>query len=77
MIIASERNCRRISRRIAPSERRMPISDLRSLTAISIMFMMNTPLTASVMHATKIMASFNAKRIRFAMAKTLASVSTR
>ena len=44
---ASAKNCRRISQRRAPSAIRNPISRVRSLTCISIMFMMLMPPTIS------------------------------
>ena len=40
---ASVRNCRRISRRVAPSALRMPISRMRACTLASMLFMMPTP----------------------------------
>ena len=48
---ASVRNCRRISRRVAPSALRMPISRMRAETFASMLFMMPTPDTTSVMKA--------------------------
>src|SRR5437016_1403050 len=46
-VAASTRNCRRMSRRRAPSDLRIPISRVRSATAISMMFMMTIPPTTS------------------------------
>src|SRR6267143_389002 len=46
-VVASTRNCRRMSRRRAPRDMRMPISRVRSATAISMMFMMTIPPTTS------------------------------
>src|SRR5213078_4746285 len=46
-VVASTRNCRRMSRRRAPSDLRIPISRVRSATAISMMFMMTIPPTTS------------------------------
>ena len=43
----STRNCRRMSVRRAPSDLRMPISRVRSATAISMMFMITIPPTTS------------------------------
>ena len=48
MAIPSSRNCHRISRRLAPSALRMPISRVRSFTDTNMMFMMPTPPMASV-----------------------------
>ena len=45
----STTNCARMSRRRAPSAFRMPISRVRSLTAISMMFMITMPPTTSEM----------------------------
>src|SRR6267143_389960 len=45
--VASARNCRMISRRRAPSDFRIPISRVRSATAMSMMFMMTIPPTTS------------------------------
>ena len=44
---ASIRNCRVMSRRLAPRARRMPISRVRSVTVASMMFMMPMPPTSS------------------------------
>ena len=46
-VIDSVRICHRMSRRRAPSDLRSPISRVRSLTAISMMFMMTMPPTTS------------------------------
>src|SRR5947209_4000942 len=48
-VVASTRNCRRMSRRRAPSDLRIPISRVRSATAISMMFMMTMPPTTRAM----------------------------
>src|SRR5204863_4299385 len=45
----STRNCRRMSPRRAPSDLRMPISRVRSATAMSMMFMITMPPTTSEM----------------------------
>ncbi|MND03161.1 hypothetical protein D3C83_228500 [compost metagenome] len=45
MNTASARNCRRITRFVAPSAFRMPISRVRSVTETSMMFMMPMPPT--------------------------------
>ena len=45
----STTNCARMSRRRAPSALRIPISRVRSLTAISMMFMITIPPTTSEM----------------------------
>src|SRR6266566_5282041 len=46
-VVASTRNCRRMSLRRAPSDLRIPISRVRSATAMSMMFMMTMPPTTS------------------------------
>ncbi len=46
-VIDSVRICQRMSRRRAPSDFRKPISRVRSLTTISMMFMMTMPPTTS------------------------------
>ena len=46
-VIDSVRICQRMSRRRAPSDLRRPISRVRSLTTISMMFMMTMPPTTS------------------------------
>ena len=46
-VIDSVRICQRMSRRLAPSDLRRPISRVRSLTTISMMFMMTMPPTTS------------------------------
>ena len=56
----SMRNCRVISPRVAPSARRTPISRMRSVTLVSIMFMMPMPPTTSEIPATDPMMSENA-----------------
>ncbi len=48
MMIASVRNCARISALVAPTALRTPISRVRAFTVASMMFMMPTPLTISV-----------------------------
>ena len=48
---ASVRNCSRISRLVAPSALRIPISLSLDWTLASMLFMMPTPLTTSVMPA--------------------------
>ena len=55
----SARNWAVISRLLAPSARRMPISRMRSVTLVSIMFMMPMPPTKSEMPATAPMMSEN------------------
>ena len=47
----STRNCITMSRRRAPSARRMPISRVRSVTLASMMFMIPIPPTNSEMAA--------------------------
>jgi hypothetical protein len=44
-VAASTRNCRMMSRRLAPSDFLIPISCVRSATATSMMFMMTSPPT--------------------------------
>ena len=56
----SARNCVVMSCLVAPSARRMPISRMRSVTLVSIMFMMPIPPTRSEMPATQPMMSENA-----------------
>ena len=56
---ASSRNCFVMSRRRAPSDLRRPISRMRSVTFVSIMFMMPMPPTNSEMDATDPMSSEN------------------
>jgi len=50
--IASIRNCRRMSRALAPTAMRNPISRVRSVTETSMMFMIPTPPTTSEIMAT-------------------------
>ena len=45
--IASARNCRSMSRARAPTALRMPISRVRSVTTISMMFMITMPPTTT------------------------------
>ena len=58
-MMASSRNCFVMSRRRAPSDLRRPISRMRSVTLVSIMFMMPMPPTNSEMDATEPMSSEN------------------
>ncbi len=51
-VSASAKNWRRMSRRAAPSALRMPISRVRSVTLISMMFMMTIPPTTTPMTTT-------------------------
>ena len=53
-MMASSRNCFVMSRRRAPSDLRRPISRMRSVTLVSIMFMMPMPPTSSDMLATMV-----------------------
>ena len=46
-VIASVRNCHRMSRFLAPSALRTPISRVRSVTETSMMFITPTPPTTS------------------------------
>ena len=48
-VIASIRNCARISRRLAPTALRMPISRVRSVTETSMIFMTPMPPTSRPM----------------------------
>ena len=48
-----------MSPRVAPSARRTPISRMRSVTLVSIMFMMPMPPTSSEMPATEPAMSWN------------------
>jgi prepilin-type processing-associated H-X9-DG protein len=52
MMADSIRNCRRMSRGVAPIALRMPISRVRSVTETSMMFMIPIPPTTSEMTAT-------------------------
>ena len=47
MRMASARNWKRISRLVAPTALRMPISRMREFTVANMMFMMPIPLTSS------------------------------
>ena len=51
MTIVSTRNCMTMSRFLAPSARRTPISRVRSVTLASMMFMMPMPPTRRLMAA--------------------------
>ena len=66
----SAKNCAVMSRRLAPSARRIPISRMRSVTLVSIMFIMPMPPTSSEMLATAPMMSEKApiKELRASMA---------
>ena len=55
----SRRNCSRISRRVAPSALRTPISRVRSCTFTNMMFMMPTPPIASVSTPMKVSTIFS------------------
>ena len=48
-VMASVRNCQRMSRRLAPRALRTPISRVRSVTETSMMFMTPTPPTTRPM----------------------------
>jgi hypothetical protein len=54
-VMASVRNCHRMSRRLAPRALRMPISRVRSVTDTSMMFMTPTPPTTRPMQEMAIM----------------------
>ena len=54
----SVRNCSVMSRPRAPSARRTPISRMRSVTLVSIMFMMPMPPTSREIPATEPMISW-------------------
>ncbi len=54
-MIDSMRNWARMSRRFAPSALRMPISRVRSVTVMSMMFMMPMPPTTREMPAISVM----------------------
>ena len=56
-VVASTRNCVRMSRRRAPAALRMPISRVRSVTDTSMMFMMTMPPTSSEIAATPIVTT--------------------
>ena len=58
-MMASSKNCFVMSRRRAPSDLRRPISRMRSVTFVSIMFMMPMPPTNSEIDATDPMSSEN------------------
>ena len=66
----SAKNWAVISRRLAPRARRMPISRMRSVTLVSIMFIMPIPPTRSEMPATAPMMSEKAliKELRASIA---------
>src|ERR1051326_4294407 len=51
-VTASAKNCRRMSRRDAPSAFRIPISRVRSVTLMSMMFMITMPPTITPIPAT-------------------------
>ncbi len=55
----SSKNCAVMSPRRAPSALRRPISRMRSVTLVSIMFMMPMPPTNSEMLATAMAMSLN------------------
>ena len=65
MQIASARNCARICLRVAPTDKRIPISLVRSVTEISMMFMMKIPLMVKVTAATRMRTTVSAKAISF------------
>ena len=58
-ITDSSRNCFVMSELRAPSAFLSPISRMRSVTFVSIMFMMPMPPTTSEMEATAVMSSWN------------------
>ena len=71
--VASNRNCRRISRCRAPTASRNPISRVRSVTETSMMFMIPMPPTASETPAT---AASRSASVR-ALASRVAAMSAR
>ncbi len=56
-ITDSTRNCRRMSRRRAPSALRTPISRIRSVTDTSMMFMTTIPPTMRLIAVTTIVTT--------------------
>ena len=62
-VVDSTRNCARMSRRFAPSDFRMPISNVRSATATSMMFMITIAPTTRPMAGSTIPASTRYFRI--------------
>src|SRR5438309_10658389 len=74
--VASTRNCRRMSRRRAPSDLRIPISRVRSATAISMMFMMTIPPTTSEMATRPGRATNSTRLILLQKSSTSSEVSS-
>ena len=64
---ASTRNCRLTSRRLAPMALRRPISRVRSVTVVSIMFMMPMPPTTSEMPAMAASSSVSVRVVEVAV----------
>src|SRR5882672_1043066 len=75
-ITASTRNWRRMSRRRAPSDLRIPISRVRSATAISMMFMITMPPTTSEI-ATRPGSARNSTRLILAQKSSTSSAVSR
>ena len=75
-ITDSSRNCRVMSLRRAPSAFLSPISRMRSVTLVSIMFMMPMPPTTSETPATAPMSSWNAAMVESSCCRIEAMVMT-
>jgi hypothetical protein len=58
------RNCDPTSRRVAPTARRTPISRVRSITDVSMLFMMPMPPTMSARTATLPTTTVNVRCVR-------------
>jgi len=71
-VSASAKNWRRISRRAAPSALRIPISRVRSVTLMSMMFMMTMPPTTMPITTT---AGTTVKMTRVSLAQNAISPS--
>ena len=73
---ASMMNCMVMSRRLAPSARRMPISRVRSVTVASMMFMMPMPPTTSEIEPIMASSTLNRSRSRSAASSLSSGTST-
>ena len=76
-MIASVRNCMRISRGDAPTASRTPISRVRSVTVTSMMFMMPMPEITSVIAETSTSTRERISEIFLAAFRIAVRVSTR
>ena len=74
--VVSTRNCRMISRRLAPKARRIPISRVRSVTVASMIFMIPIPPTSKEMAAIIPMKAINMARVVRACSSSSSGTTT-